>query len=87
MTGQKQHKTSLRARSRQWSTLACLALALMGAVAISGQHYLYGVLFLSATLLLFKDSSLRQRRSASLAKAHPQGDLSAARRRALRKAA
>ena len=65
MTAQNNDSKSFRSRSRQWTTLTCVVCAVAGAIALSGQHYAFGALCLTATLVLFKDSALKPRRLRS----------------------
>lgn len=65
MTGQTPRSTSLRSRSRQWTTVACIGAAVLALWALNGQHYLHGGLSMVAALILFKQSSLAHRSRAS----------------------
>lgn len=64
MTGPTPHTRSLRSRSRQWSSAACLTLGALGWLALSQEHYLHGGLAIAAALVLLRQSSLVRRPSS-----------------------
>jgi hypothetical protein len=86
MTG-SQGSQSFRSRSRQWSALACVGLAVVALVAFGNQHPVFGLLALCGAATLFKGSALNPRHSRDHARASQTVLAPATKRRPLRKAA
>ena len=82
-----QGSQSFRSRSRQWSALACVALAGVALLAFAQQHLVFGLLALCGAAILFKGSALNPRHARRRAHATQTVLPASAKRRPLRKAA
>ena len=86
MTG-SQGSQSFRSRSRQWSALACVGLAVVALVAFANQHPVFGLLALCGAATLVKGSALNPRHTRHVATPPHTVLASTGKRRPLRKAA